>query len=328
MLALVPATPLDDFLNDSNSAVETGERLQQIGLFGSLFGLTLATGLIVFLTAVHRGLHREVAAILRIIAVAGGVAFVGAVIELAGVASIGDLSWSDALTDSTGSAPMMRLLGGLMITLGLFDHTVPAGDRDDSSPGNDEEPAAPGIVRWFPASASAFGFVGAGVGIMSFWFDGHTVTEGPRVVHALVDFAHVLAGSVWFGGIVGLVVLAVLRRSTGESIAPAVVRFSAIATVALVVVALAGSLMTLMILGSFGDLTGTRWGRILLVKVGAVAIAAAIGGYNHFVVVPALEAAETPVAIARRARTTVTVEAALLAFVVAMTVLLTTASIN
>ena len=105
-------------------------------------------------------------------------------------------------------------------------------------------------------------------------------------------------------------------------------RFSSIATVALIVVALAGSLMTLMIIDGFGDLTGTAWGRLLLVKIAAVAVTAAIGGYNHFVVAPALDATESVGAIERRARATVAVESVLLVFVTAVTVFLTTASVN
>lgn len=332
--AVVGSTPLDDFLNDSSSS-ETGELLQRVGLFGSLFGITLAVGLLVFLAVVHRGSRAEVGTILRVITLAGGATMLGAATELAGVASIGDLSWSDALTDDTGSAPMVRLLGGLLVVLGLFDHTVPADEplddgaadeavdeSDDRDVGADPD----GDVRWVPASASAFGLVGALLGVVSFWFDGHTVTRGPRVVHAVVDLAHVVGGGVWFGGIVGLCILALLRR--GTSIAPVIVRFSPVASVALVVVALAGSLMTLMVIDGIGDLTGTEWGRLLLVKVAAVGVTALVGAYNHFVVVPALEVAPSDGAMVARARSTVVVETALLTLVVAVTVFLTSASIN
>lgn len=321
--AVVLSTPLDDFLNESSSS-DTGELLQRIGLFGSLFGVTLVVGLLVFLAVVHRGRRSEVAVILRVVAIAGGATVVGASIELAGVASIGDVSWLDALTDDTGSAPMVRLLGGVLVVLGLFDHTVPVDETVGIATVIDDESGPD--VRWVPASPSAFGVVGAALGVVSFWFDGHTVTRGPRVIHAVVDLAHVTAGGVWFGGIVGLCVVALLRR--GEPIAPLVVRFSSIASVALIVVALAGSLMAVMIVDGLGDFTGTEWGRVLLVKVAAVAVAALVGGYNHFVVVPALEAASSNDAMATRARVTIGIEAVLLSVVVAVTVLLTSASIN
>jgi copper transport protein len=180
-------------------------------------------------------------------------------------------------------------------------------------------------VRWIPAAASAFGFVGAAIGVLSFWFDGHTVSRGPRAVHSIVNLAHVSAGSVWFGGIVGLVVVGLLRRSRRHSTAPDIIRFSSLATIALIVVTLAGALMTVFVIDGFDDLTGTDWGRILLVKVGAVGVTVAIGAYNHFVVVPALERSDES-DMTKRARSTITVEAAVLALVVALTVFLTTAS--
>ncbi len=278
------SSPIDDFLNESTSSTDTGELLQRIGLFGSLYGATLAAGLIVFLATAHRGRHHEVAVILRVIGGAGAVLLVGAVIEVAGVATIGDIGWAAALTDSTGSAPMMRLLGGLLILLGLFDQTVPIGPRADGGVDDGTTP-----VRWVPTSASAFGFVGAALGVVSFWFDGHTVSKGPRVVHSIVNLAHVSAGSIWFGGIVGLIIVGLLRRPTRVSTAPVIIRFSSIATVALIVVAVAGALMTLFVIDGFGDLTGTDWGRLLLLKTAAVGVAVAIGAYNHFVVVPALD---------------------------------------
>lgn len=46
---LVGSTPLDDFVTGADASTETGELLQRIGLIGSLTGITLATGLIVFL---------------------------------------------------------------------------------------------------------------------------------------------------------------------------------------------------------------------------------------------------------------------------------------
>lgn len=320
MSSAVASTPLDDFLSESSA--DSGELLQRIGLFGSLFGVTLAVGLLVFLIVVHRGNRAEVAVILRLLALAGGAMLLGAAVELAGVASIGDLSWSDALTDDTGSAPMMRLLGGVLVLLGLFEHTVPV----DGADGTDGADGLDGDVRWVPASASAFGIVGAIVGVVSFWFDGHTVTRGVRVVHAIVDLVHVTAGGVWFGGIVGLCVVGLLRR--GESIAPVILRFSPVASIALVLVALAGSLMTLMVVDDLGDLTGTEWGRLLLVKLAAVGATALVGAYNHFVVVPALEQSPSSASASARARAAIAVEAVLLTFVVAVTVFLTGASIN
>ncbi len=325
------STPLDDFLDDAGSSTETGEMLQRVGLLGSLTGILLATGVLVFLAIVHRGRLGEIRLMLRIAGAAGLAGLLGAAVEIAGVASISDASWSDALTSSAGSAPMMRLLAGVLIVLGLFEHTVPAdGTRDDVDAGSVEsdgdDDGGPGEVRWVPSSASAFGVGGVAVGVLSFGFDGHTVTKGPRAMHALVDIVHVTAASTWFGGIVALVVLAMIRGRSGSPSASLVVRFSSVATVALVAVALAGGGMSLMIIDGLGDYTGTEWGRVLLLKLGATGVAVAIGAYNHFAVVPALVADPNGAAIARRARTAITIEALVLLFVVVATVFLVEAS--
>lgn len=325
----IAATPLDDFLEDTGSATATGERLQQIGLVGSLLGITLAVGLVVFLVVVHTGSRREVSTLLRVVAVAGFLTLVGAAVEIAGSASISDLGWLDALSDSAASAPMLRLLAGLLILLGLFEHTVPAAETDEPKPEPEPAPEADDVgraVRWVPAPDSAFAMVGLVLGVFSFGFDGHTVDEGPRVVHALVNLVHVSSAGVWFGGIVGLVAMTAIRRPSGPSMAPLLVRFSTVAAAELIAVTLAGALMTLMIIDGFGDLTGTEWGRLLLVKVGAVAVVAAIGGYHHVAVVPALQRSNPGAHHLRRVRVTVAAEAALLVFVVVTTVFLSTAS--
>lgn len=321
------STPLDDFLAGADDSTSTGELLEQVGLLMSMLGLLLATGLIVFLAVVHRGRRAEVATLLRVVALAAAVAVVGAAIEIAGLAAIDDLGWIDALTDGGSAAAMMRLLAGAMVALGLFDHSVDIESpvADESADGEvADPPGGDGLVRWTPASASAFAYAGVALAMFSFAFDGHTVTEGPRGVHAGVDIVHVSAAAIWFGGIVGLALVGWLRRTDGST-AALTVRFSTVATVALVLVALAGSLMSLMIIDGPSDLTTTEWGRTLLVKLGAVAMVASIGAYNHFVVVPALETGDSD-ALVRRARMTVTVEAGLLVAVVAISMLLVGAS--
>ena len=121
---LVGSTPLDDFLTGADASTETGELLQKLGLIGSLTGITLATGLVVFLAVVHQGNRSEIRVLLRVAGGAGAVAAIGAAVEIAGTASILDIGWADAVTDSAASAAMMRLVAGVLILLGLVDHTT------------------------------------------------------------------------------------------------------------------------------------------------------------------------------------------------------------
>ncbi len=325
---MVASTPLDDFLADAGSAADAGETLQRVGLVGSLGGIVLATGLLVFLAVVLRGDRREVRILLRTIGVAGFAALVGAAVEIAGVATILDEGWSEALTSSTGSAAMMRLLAGLLIVLGLFDHTVPVGGQELEVFVVAERTDDPDLVRWYPSSASAFGLAGAAAGVLSFSFDGHTVTEGPRLLHAAANVVHVTAAGIWVGGIVGLAMVALIRHRSGVPASDLVVRFSSVATVALVAVVVAGAAMSWMVVDGLGDYTGTEWGRVLLVKTGAVAVAIAIGAYNHFVVVPAMDGDTDADTMSQRARTAIVIEAVVLLFVVVVTVFLVGASTN
>ena len=292
----------------------------------------MALGLIVFLVVVYTGGRSEIRLLLRVAGGAGVLVLVGAGIEIAGTASLLDIGWAEAVTET--SAGMMRLLAGLLIALGLIDHLIPA-QRLRSAAEPQPDPAAEAqvddsgeVVRWAPSGASALGFCGALVGALSFGFDGHTVTEGPRVVHAVVNVVHVGAGSVWFGGVAGLAILATIRRRTGPSVAPTIIRFSSVATVALVAVTVAGVLMSLMITDGFGDYTSTDWGRLLILKTAAVGAVVALGAYNHFVVVPKLELDPDASTMLRRARSTITVEAVMLLGVAVITVFLSVASTN
>ena len=349
LLPLATSPPLDDFLAGAGSETATGELLERIGLIGSLTGITLATGLIVFLVAVHCGSKSEVQLLLKVAAGAGVLTVAGAAIQIAGAASVLDTSWFDAISSPAGSAAMIRLLAGVLIALGLYADVVPSESPEPGPPeaftvdrpvgilteplpeppsAADPAPDEDRSVRWVASAASAFGLGGIVAGVLSFGFDGHTVTEGPRAVHMLVNFVHVMAGSVWLGGLVALAVLSYLRRRSGGSVAALAVRFSGVATVALVAVALAGVLMSLMITDGFGDYTGTDWGRLLILKTAIVGVVAAIGGYNHFVVVPRLERDPDDPTLLARARLTVSTEALLLLIVAVTTVFLTTSSTN
>ena len=87
-------------------------------------------------------------------------------------------------------------------------------------------------------------------------------------------------------------------------------RFSSVATGALACVAVAGGVMTLLIIDDVDDLTDTVWGRRLTVKLIGVGVATLIGAYHHVVTVPRLAAPEGAGAIElARARTTLVLEA-------------------
>lgn len=105
-----------------------------------------------------------------------------------------------------------------------------------------------------------------------------------------------------------------------------VVRFSKIATIALASVVIAGGVMAVLVLDSFGELTGTPWGKILLLKTAAVGLAMIGGAYNHFRLLPALESDPESPEVLSELRSAVTAEAIMLVFVVAVTAWLVAAA--
>ncbi len=314
--SVVAGSPLDDFLNRNDTAPGSGELVRDIGGTMAMAGLLLAIGTVVFLARVHRGSLAEVRSLLLVAGFGGVLTLAGATAELAGIQAVFETGWTDVLSVDVSSAPMLRLLAGLLLVFGLGTTTMPATPGAVDLGGGVDGDAS--VVRWVPGAESAFGIVGLAVGAFSFAFDGHTVTEGPRGVHLVGNLVHVAAGGVWAGGVAALVAVAVLRhRGRSGSIAELVVRFSSVATVALAAVTIAGTLMAVLILDGVDDLTDTVWGRRLTIKVAAVGVAAAIGAYHHLVTVRRLDQpGGVDAAELARVRTTLTIEALALGFVV------------
>ena len=135
-------------------------------------------------------------------------------------------------------------------------------------------------------------FVGAAGATCGFALAGHTVTADPRALVMTSDMVHAAAGAVWLGGLVG--VAAVLRNRRGEAAgaaAPVVGRFSFIAGLALLGVALGGSFMAWREVRTFDALTSTTYGRVLLAKGSVVVVVALLGAWNRFRLVPAITSA-------------------------------------
>lgn len=303
VLQIVSGSALDDFLEGTGGGESSAELARDLGATVSMAGLILALGVVVFLSRVHRGAATEIRALLLTAGVGAVGLLVGAVVELAGIQVVFDTGWSDVLSVDVSSAPMLRMLAGVLAVMGLGTTVA----RDDTG------------VRWVAGPDSTFGLVGLALGALSFGFDGHTVSKGPRGVQLVADLVHVVAGAAWVGGVVSLVVVMLTRRRRGGTVADLVVRFAPVATVSLVAVVVAGAVMAAFIVDDLDDLTGTVWGRRLIIKLIAVAVAAAFGTYHHVVTVGRLDDPETSARAIARARTTLVVEAIVLAFVVAAT---------
>lgn len=127
---------------------------------------------------------------------------------------------------------------------------------------------------------------------------GHSALEpNASWLSQAADWVHLVAGSLWAGGLLALV-LAVwpagpeLRRR-------AFLGFSRLATVLIGAIVLAGTYLGILRLPELGDLWTTSYGRTLLVKLALVSVALAWGALHHFVVRPRLERGGVPADLRR-----------------------------
>lgn len=281
-------------------------------------GALLATGLALFLVAVHDG-GAERAGLRRVVRVAAGVGAVGLVLELPLRAALATGLGPDSITAPGVLGQILADNVGLATAVALLALLFVAVDA-----GRDRVVAGAGLV----AVATSFAVAG------------HTATSSPAAVAIGADAAHVTAAAVWLGGLAGLLVVVAARRRAGTSPAPAVLRFSGVAGLTLAVVAVAGGTLGWTQVGSTRALVTTPYGQLLLAKVAIVGLVALLGGWNRYRLVPLVEhdldgpataapsgeapSGETPAA-GRGAtalsvlRRTLVIEVALLALVVGVT---------
>ncbi|HKC22110.1 MAG TPA: CopD family protein, partial [Gaiellaceae bacterium] len=111
---------------------------------------------------------------------------------------------------------------------------------------------------------------------------GHAAQTSPRGAMVLFDWLHLAAGSVWMGGLVGLLVLwrsfPVARRVA--SLVVCVPRFSNTAFVSVLVLIGSGIGAALVHLPTFASLWQTSYGQALLVKIGLLSAALLLAAVN------------------------------------------------
>jgi copper transport protein len=118
--------------------------------------------------------------------------------------------------------------------------------------------------------------IGGGVvaaGLAASWAMSEHASTGIQTGVAMpVDIVHMLAVAVWLGGLVTLL-LALFRAPVETPVdAAAVRRFSRLALGSVVTLAATGLYQSWRQVGSWSALTGTRYGQLLLIKVGLVAL--------------------------------------------------------
>jgi copper resistance protein D len=148
--------------------------------------------------------------------------------------------------------------------------------------------------RWQPAAAT----LAALAILVSLGFTGHAAMDmGGGPTHEINQMAHLTAGGLWLGGLVPLGVL--LRRAAhpdGAAYVPlarvALPHFSLIGYVAVGLLAITGTVNSIMLVGSFGAFATTPYGRLLAVKIVLFLMMAGLALVNRFRLMPRLRGKE------------------------------------
>lgn len=273
-----PSGSPSSFVDVTNHIARLGQNLLGFALVGGLF----------FAMYLWRR-HDLLPAPRIVLGLAMGMSL-ASVVEIATISRQLTISFSAAVSHQLAQSPLITLLGSVLFVI-----------------------AALSVLADQVNSANAFRLVLAipMVTVMSApAFDGHAVTKGPRVAHAVSDIVHMGSASIWVGSVLGLAIVARFDRQRLARVAQRTAKVL-IGTVA--VVAVSGVVMTMMIIDGMSSLTETTWGRILLVKLLAVATAGAIGALHHWKVVPRLQSHGAHLSFRR----TVAIECTVLMLVIA-----------
>ncbi|MBT2477934.1 copper resistance CopC/CopD family protein [Streptomyces sp. ISL-94] len=192
------------------------------------------------------------------------------------------------LETKTGASLVSRLLllgaAALFIAV-LFGVYARRVQGSASASGSDSESAAGSgsAEEAKDTSDLAFGLaIGGAVlsgGIAATWALSEHASTGIQPAIAMpADILHLLAVAAWLGGLAALLIA--LHRIPGIERA-AVRRFSRVAFVSVLVLTATGVYQSWRQLGSWSALTGTDYGRLLLVKAGLVAVLVGIASVSR-----------------------------------------------
>ncbi|MFF4473874.1 copper resistance protein CopC [Streptomyces sp. NPDC001599] len=169
---------------------------------------------------------------------------------------------ADALADTLTARPGVLLLIrlALLAPVALFLVRVARADR------RGERTPLAGAVG-----------IALAVGLALTWAAAEHASAGIQVPLAMTSFTlHLLATAVWLGGLTALILT--LRATTD---AATVARFSRVAFASVTVLVTTGVYQSWRGLGSWQALTGTTYGRLLLVKVLLVAVLLAVAAVSR-----------------------------------------------
>lgn len=118
------------------------------------------------------------------------------------------------------------------------------------------------------------------VGLATWPISGHPSASPVPTLTVVADAAHLAAMSVWLGGLLMLFAF-LLRRADTRELTAIVPVWSGWAMLAITVLVLAGTAQALVEIGTIDALTGTTYGRLVMIKVGLLAVVLAVAAYSR-----------------------------------------------
>jgi copper transport protein len=142
---------------------------------------------------------------------------------------------------------------------------------------------------------------------------GHAAQTSPRALSLVLDWLHLASGSLWVGGLIGLLLL---RRNVAALVVT-VPRFSNVAFVSVAALLATGVLASIVHLPTLASLWQTSYGVTILVKAGLLLAAMLLAAVNLLRTRPALLRPEPPASVAILLRRLVAGETLIVAAAVA-----------
>ena len=186
-----------------------------------------------------------------------------AVVGVAGITegqlSAAGSSWSQFVDTSLTGAFLTRLVPVLVGAVALL--------------------AAPRLSQRMQRPMMAIAWIGAALSTLADSAANHASTEAIPILSVLLQWAHILAGGLWVGGLAALIV--VISATPSEGRRRLLERFAAISIACLIVIAVTGVLRSVAAIGSWHGLVTTVYGALVLAKVGLILVLAILGAANR-----------------------------------------------
>jgi copper transport protein len=153
---------------------------------------------------------------------------------------------------------------------------------------------------------------------------GHAAQTAPRWLALLFDWSHLISGSLWIGGLIGLLVLWSSLPAGGRlhGLSIAVPRFSTLAFSSVMVLLGSGVGASVLHLPTLASLWQTSYGKAIIVKASILLAAMLVAAGNLLRTAPALRLSQPPQSAAVLLRRLVGVEVLLVAAAIAVAAVL------